>query len=325
MQRFLDQRLKLQLLRVIDALEAHRSLLKAGTVLGLGQPALSRSLGEAEAIIGQKLFERHPRGVRPTEAGMVLVRLARRVLAEMRRADEALDRIGQVAAIGALPVAAVGVLPGALIRLKASHPDIRLRVEQGRMEELLALLAAGEIDLVVGRLYTPATADAFLREALWQEPLSIIARPGHPILSPGGPALSACELVLPTVSQRVGQEIDQLLARLGLGGAPLRSSSHGFIREMLLATDMVSIMPRSMMAGDLLRGALRVAALPLEAPPRPAGITTSPDRPLPPAALAFCQALRGHVAELAAEGIADMPDADTSTGTRHGTSHAGDR
>jgi len=309
-------------LRVIDALEANQSLLKAATVLGLGQPAVSRSLAEAETIIGQKLFERHPRGVRPTEAGMVLVRLARRILAEMRRADEALDRIGQVAAIGALPVAAVGVLPGALIRLKASHPDILLRVEQGRMEELLALLAAGEIDLVVGRLYTPATPDAFLREALWQEPLSIIARPGHPILARGGPQLAACELVLPTVSQRVGQEIDQLLARLGLGGAALRASSHGFIREMLLATDMVSIMPRSMMAGDLLRGALRVAALPLEAPPRPAGIITSPDRPLPPAALAFCQALRGHLAELAAEGIADMPIADTSTRNRHETSHA---
>ncbi len=169
--RFLDQRLKLGLLRVIDALEAHRSLLRAATVLGLGQPALSRSLAQAEAMIGARLFERHPRGVRPTEAGLVLVRLARRVLAEIRRADEALDRIGQSAAIGALPVAAVGVLPGALIRLKANHPDIQVRVEQGRMEELLALLAAGEIDLVVGRLYTPATPDAFGREALWQEPL----------------------------------------------------------------------------------------------------------------------------------------------------------
>ena len=64
------------------------------------------------------------------------------------------------------------------------------------------------------------------------------------------------DLVLPTVTQRVGQEIEHLLSLLGLVPASsLRSSSYGFIREMLLATDLISIMPRLMMAGDLLRGA----------------------------------------------------------------------
>lgn len=304
---------------MIDALEAQGSLVRAAAALGLGQPALTRSLAEAEAIAGEKLFERHPRGVRPTEAGLVMARLARHVLAELRRADQELDRIGQVAAIGALPVAAVGVLPGALIRLRASHPRLLIRVQQGRMEELLPLLAAGEIDLIIGRLYAPATPDSFVREALWEEPIAIIARAGHPLLrAQGGPALADCEMVLPTVSQRVGQEIDQLLGLLGLGGAALRSSSYGFIREMLLATDMVSVMPRSMMAGDLLRGTLRPVPLPVAAPPRPAGIIL-PARPPSPAARAFCEALRAHVAELAAQGITDMPKADTSGQTRHAT------
>jgi LysR family pca operon transcriptional activator len=326
MRRHLDRRLKLQWLRVIDAVEAQGSLLRASATLGLGQPALTRALQEAEQVIGASLFTRHARGVRPTEAGRIVTRLARRVLAELHRADEALDHLHSAqVAIGVLPVAAVGVLPGALIRLKQARPEIQLRLQQGRMEELLPLLAAGEIDLVVGRLYPPATPDGFLREALWEEPISFLARADHPLFARPvtRAALAGCELVLPTVSQRVGQEIDERLAALGLATqAPLRSSSYGFIREMLLASDMVSVMPRLMMVGDLLRGALGVLPLEEEAPPRPAGLILPGDRPLPEAGQAFVAALRAHLAEIAAQGLAPIPDGNNSRRKIHRTGRA---
>lgn len=311
-RRFLDQRLKLGLLRVADALDAHGSMLKAGAALGLGQPALSRALRELEEIVGARLFARHPRGVRPTEAGVVVIRLARRMLAELRRVEEELDAVGAPeggsVAIGVLPVAAVGMLPGALIRLRESHPRLRVRLQQGRTEELLPLLAAREIDLVVGRLYAPALPDGFLREPLWEEPISVLARAGHPLLARArvtAAMLARHELVLPTVSQRVGQEIDQVLALLGLPrDVALRSSSYGFIREMLLASDCLSVMPRSMMVGDLMRGALRVVPLPVPAPPRPAGIIRPAEPPPSAAAAAFIAALQDHAAAVAAHGLA---------------------
>jgi LysR family pca operon transcriptional activator len=330
-RRFLDQRLKLSLLRVADALDAQGSLLRASAVLGVGQPALTRSLRELETLAGTRLFERHARGVRPTEAGVVMIRLARRLLAELRRAEEALDAVGAVdggsLAVGVLPVASVGVLPGALIRLRATHPRLRVRLEQGRTEELLPMLASRAIDLVVGRLYAPAIADGFERQKLWEEPISLLARAGHPLFAARGPItasrLAPYELVLPTVSQRVGQEIDQLIARLGLTGeVALRASSYGFIREMLLASDALSVMPRSMMVGDLLRGTLRVVPLPLPAPPRPAGIILPADPPPSPAALAFITALRGYVEEISARGLADMPDADSSAARTDRTKRA---
>lgn len=316
MRRYLDRRLKLSLLRLADALETHGSLLKAGAALGLSQPALSRSLRELEEIAGATLFERHARGVRPTGAGIVVIRLARRLLAELRRAEEELDAVGATdggsVAIGVLPVASVGVLPGALIRLRRTHPRLRVRLQEGRTEELLPLLAAREIDLVVGRLYAPAVPDGFLREPMWEEPISVLARAGHPLLKARpvtAARLAEHELVLPTVSQRVGQEIDQLLALIGLSrDVALRSSSYGFIRETLLASDAISIMPRSMMVGDLLRGTLRVVPLPVPAPPRPAGVIRAADPPPSPAAAAFIAALRAHAAEIAGA----MPEADRS-------------
>jgi len=116
--------------------------------------------------------------------------------------------------------------------------------------------------------------------------------------------------VLPTVSQRVGQEIEALLELLALQpNASLRSSSYGFIREMLHATDMISVMPRLMMAGDLLRGTLRVVPLPIPAPPRPAGLILARDRPLPAPAQAFVACLRAYLTEIGQRGLTDITDA----------------
>jgi LysR family pca operon transcriptional activator len=278
-RRYLSQRLRLHLLRAADAIEAQRSLLKASAFLGVSQPALTKSLQELEEILQIGLFNRHPRGVRPTEAGTVFVRSARRILAELNRLDEELDELanpgGGTVALGALPVAAAGVLPGVLTRLKAGCPDTRIRMQQGRTEQLLPLLASGEIDLIVGRLYEPIVPDGLLREPLWTEPISILARAGHKLFDQDEVTiedLRRYELVLPTVTQRVGQEIEHVLSLLGLlPTTSLRSSSYGFIREMLHGSDLLSIMPRLMMVGDLMRGTLRVVPLPVPAPDRPAG------------------------------------------------------
>jgi LysR family pca operon transcriptional activator len=320
-RRYLDQRLKLPLLRVADALATHGSLLKASASLGVGQPALTRSLAEFERIAGARLFERHARGVTPTVAGVAMIRLARRVLAELRRGEEELDGIGDAArgsvAIGALPVAAVGILPGVLVRLRRRHPQLRVRLEQGRTEELLPLLAARQIDLVVGRLYPPAVPDGFRREALWEEPISLLARARHPLLAGRrkvtSETLAACEFVLPTITQRVGQEIEHALARLGLSAEPvLRSSSYGLIREMLLATDLVAVMPSSMMLGDLLRGDVRIVPLAIAAEQRPAGLVLPGDGELSAAARAFVEALRGYAAEASTAGLRAIPESDTA-------------
>ena len=310
--RHLDQRLKVQHFRAVDAIATHGALLKAATALSVTQPALSKSMRDVEDILGVKLFDRNPRGVAPTAAGVAFIETARRLLAELRRLDETLDLFCDPSrggiALGVLPVTASGVLPGVLARMKALEPDIRIRMEEGRTEDLLPLLAAGEIDLIVGRLYEPALPDAFEREALWTEPMSILARADHPIFENatiGVEDIGRYDLLLPTVTQRVGQEIEQLLHRLGLAPkASYRSSSAGFIREMLYVGEFLAIMPKLMMVGDVLRGSLRIAPLPVASPERPAGLIRRGDRPLPPAGRIFVEVLRAYVDDLAQRGLA---------------------
>lgn len=306
--RLLDQRVKLHHLRAVEAIAAQGSLLRASALLGISQPALTRTLRELEQIVGETVFDRDSRGARLTAQGHVVLRTAQRMMAELRRLSDELDEQagpeGGRVSVGALPVAATGVLPGTLIRLKAAHPRLQVSVQQGRSEELLPLLSAGTIDLIVGRLYVPAVPDGHRREVLWDEPISIVARAGHPVFALPRITLQdlqGYELVLPTVSQRVGQEIEFVMGVLGLRpSASLRSSSYGFIREMLHATELISVMPQMMMGGDLLRGTLRVVPLPVAAPTRPAGLILPADRRLPPAGRLFIEALRAHVADMAA-------------------------
>jgi LysR family pca operon transcriptional activator len=303
MARYLDQRLKLRHFRVISAISTHSSLLKASGALRLTQPALTRSLQEIEDILGMKLYDRHPKGMRETPFGAALSATARNILAELNRLDATLDRLvhdsSSTLTVGALPVAASGILPGAVGRLAEEDGSIQVRLVQGLTEELVPALTEGKIDLIVGRLYD-APPDGLRRETLYHEPIALLARPDHPLFDPPGPTLEhlrQCKLALPTVSSLLGQEIDNLLAKMEIDpGGPIRSSSLGFIREMMQSSEVVSIMPSLLLAGDILRGSIRAAPLPIEAPPRPAGIIYRGDTPLPPAALALVKTLKDYVA-----------------------------
>jgi LysR family pca operon transcriptional activator len=198
-------------------------------------------------------------------------------------------------------VAAAGILPAALAALHERHPSIAVRLVQGTTDQLLPALAAGEVDLIVGRLYEPALPDSFLREALYEEPMSVLARIGHPILKRtriGRADLAAYPLVLPTISQRVGQDIERVLGPLGLANAArvTRTSSVNLIREMLLTSDTLTIVPRHILAGDIARGAIAVVPLAFAAPRRPAGIIRMPGRKPSPCMEAFVACLRAAIA-----------------------------
>lgn len=309
MNRHLDQRLKLRHFRIIDAVSQHSSLLRASAALSLAQPALTRSIHEIEEILELRLYERHAKGVRETVFGEAIANTSRNILRELKDLEETLDRLtydtSVIVNVGVLPVAAVGVMPGVVARLSERRPELKVRVSQGLSEVLVPDLLADRLDLIVGRLYPPASPDGLQREPLYHEPISVVASPNHAIFTPPGPTaerLGKAKLVLPTVASRLGQEIDQLLIAMQIDPTtPVRSSSLGFIRELVLSGEFVGVMPRLTLAADLMRGSIRVAPLPVPAPSRPAGIIYKADRPLPPAALALVEMLRAYTAAIGGE------------------------
>jgi LysR family pca operon transcriptional activator len=209
--------------------------------------------------------------------------------------------------VGALPSAASGLMPGALAGFRRAHPAMAVRVVHGRSDQLLPQLEAGGLDLVVGRLYETQVPDDFHREVLYDEPISILGRAGHPVLrkaSISAADIGAFDLLLPSLEQRVGQDVERAIAaiRLEPRQPPLRSTSLSFIREMLLGSDALAVLSRTMLAGDLLRRTVRLVPLALPTPPRPAGVITLRHRRRSPGVEALVRSLRQYIRTLHAAG-----------------------
>ena len=115
-------------LRVLVEVARRGSFTATAEALGYTQSAISRQIGAAEDAVGGPLFERQARGVRPTPAGEVLLRHARKVVAHLEAADLEIaglrDRLAGRLAVGAYPTAAAVLVPRAIARLRAEHPGL---------------------------------------------------------------------------------------------------------------------------------------------------------------------------------------------------------
>lgn len=171
-------------LRVFVEVARQGSMARAAATLHLTPPAVSMQIKEIETQVGLKLFDRNGRSVRLSTAGEYFVVHARRMLADLREAENAMARFSGLEqgllTIGMLSTAKYFV-PRLLARFNADHPgiEVRLRVV-GNREQLVQEMHAGEIDLsVMGR---PPRELETRAESFAAHPLVFIAPPEHPLL-----------------------------------------------------------------------------------------------------------------------------------------------
>lgn len=179
-------------MRHLLALADHRSVQGAAAVLGITQPALSKSLRRLENEIGALLFERTPQGLVPTEAGRRLVSHAR-ILADVGRQAE-LDLSSLAGSeSGALRLAAglawsAHRAPAALSALSQRFPRVSLELITGVGPRLLPLLATRRVDIYVGVIQPELIPDGCLVERRSNLFLRAMCRSDHPILADPDPA-----------------------------------------------------------------------------------------------------------------------------------------
>ena len=138
-------------LEIFRAVIATGSATAAAHLLGMTQPAVSRSLAQLERDMGLELFSRDKGKLTPTAHATSLS-------GEVALAFEGLDRVANAAArmrshqAGTLRVAAPYstcemLLPLTLSRLAKSHRDLRFSVEVGSYEAILGMVARREVDV----------------------------------------------------------------------------------------------------------------------------------------------------------------------------------
>lgn len=251
---------KLRHLRLFLDVVAAGGLTAAARRLGVSQPAASRSLAELETLLGRPLFARAGRELRLTDAGARFLGHARAALDALEAGAASLAVSGARVRlrVGVLPTAMTRLFPAAALRFHAARPDVTVSVVSGAYDHMLALLREGRVEAMIGRMPDPGEMADLRFDHLYDDPVVLVARAGHPR---AGAALSellaSAPLIAPPESAAIRRMIDAHLTRLGLPAAPaFETATLTLGRALLRGSDAVWFISRAVVADDLDAGDL---------------------------------------------------------------------
>jgi LysR family transcriptional activator of nhaA len=207
-------------LRYFWAVAHDGNLTRTAERLNLSQSALSVQIRKLEARLGHDLFERRGRELRLTEAGRIALDHADAIFAagdELVGTLRHADRDRRTLRVGALATLSRNFMLEVL-RPALGRGDVEVSVRSGGPAELMAALAALNLDLVLTNRPPPGEGGApFLSHRLAERPVSLVGAPGR--YAPGqdlADLLVNHPVILPTPASGVRTAFDALADRLGV-------------------------------------------------------------------------------------------------------------
>ncbi|AZR62947.1 TPA: LysR family transcriptional regulator [Klebsiella quasipneumoniae subsp. similipneumoniae] len=295
-----SQRIRLRHLHTFVAVAQQGTLGRAAETLNLSQPALSKTLNELEQLTGTRLFERGRLGAQLTLVGEQFLTHAVKVLDALNSAGQALIRKeglnNDIVRIGALPTAALGILPTVIGQFHKQQKDITLQVATMNNTMLLAGLKSGEIDIGIGRMSDPELMSGLHYELLFLESLKLVVRPGHPLLQETVTLSRVMEW--PVVVSPKGtvprQNAEALLQSQGckMPAGCIETLSASLSRQLTVDFDYVWFVPSGAVKDDLRRGVLTALPIATQGAGEPIGILTRVDATLNPGTQTLLSAIR---------------------------------
>jgi DNA-binding transcriptional LysR family regulator len=255
-------RITLEQLRSFVAVAAREHVTGAAAALGLSQGAVSEQVRLLERALGLRLLERAGRGIRVTEEGRAVQRLATTVLdgasaVESLAADHASGRRGRVM-IGCGHMLAAHRLSAWLRGFVESNPEIDIDIALDGWRALADHLRAGSVDVaLVGVDVAPEGTESLVLE---ETEIILAVAPSHP-LARDGRATPAALARHRQLAHEPGSGTDTV-ARDLLGASA--SGGHRVVLEegALLAALRAGLgwaaMPRSVVAAECAAGNLSI-------------------------------------------------------------------
>ncbi|BBC31459.1 Hydrogen peroxide-inducible genes activator [Streptomyces graminofaciens] len=254
-------------LRAIVTVAEVGSVTRAAELLHLVQPAVTRQIRTLEQELGVDLFERTGQGMRPTEAGAIMVDRARRALNELERAraevQPAPGVVTGIVTVGLLESTSDLLAEPLVTAVARDHPGVELRLMTAYSGHLQQWLDDGDLDLTL--LYnldsTPSlNARPLVRERLWAvAPPSAGLSADRPV-----PFTEAARhpLVMPASGHALRRLIDAAAVRSGAAmDIVVQTNSMRVQKQLVLAGHGWTVLPGVGIAEDVARGTLSAAPL----------------------------------------------------------------
>lgn len=208
-------RMQLQQLRYFTAVAETRHFTQAARREHVAQPSLSQQIRALERELGAELFHRARGHISLTDAGAALLPLARRILADTETARREVQEVAQLrrgrVRLGATPSLCASLVPDVLRRFKDTYPGVDLYVHENGSQDLVHILAAGELDLALIITPVPGQAPALTTRELLREDLVVISSPHADPPVPAGSPIRVEDLRdTPLVMFRHGYDLREL-------------------------------------------------------------------------------------------------------------------
>ena len=237
-------------LEYLVAVADHGSFRRAAVACDVSQPTLSTQVKKLELELGAVLVDRASAPLRLTAVGEEVARRARAILADvdqLRRAvvAEAAPEAGTLR-LGLFPTLGAYLLPHVVGQIRQRFPHVKLLLVEEKTADLMAMLAAGDLDAVVVALPVGG-ADLRVRP-LFREEFLLAVPAGHTLAVGDGPVaawrLTGTEVTLLGPGHCLGDQVDDWLLRVGgRRRDDYRATSIESLRAMIAAGSGVSLFP----------------------------------------------------------------------------------
>lgn len=168
-------------LEYVLAVNKYRHFGKAAKACFVTQPTLSMQIQKLEAELEVILFDRSKSPILPTPEGELIIEQAKTVVREQKRIFElvqrARDQLSGDFRLAVIPTLSTYILPLFLSSFSERYPNVNLIIDESKTDEILALLAADEID--AGLLVTPLHDGSLIERVLYYEPFYLFVAPDH--------------------------------------------------------------------------------------------------------------------------------------------------
>lgn len=166
-----------------------RSFSKAAARNFISQPAVSQQVKALEEHFHQKLIERSPHGIYPTEAGRLFYEGAREILERYRALERDMSELTHSVSgtIRVATVYTVGLhdLPPYIKRFIQAYPQAKIQLEYSRTNKIYEAVRQNQVD--IGIVAYPQESRQLGVIPLPSDELVVVVYPGHPLAEAGEP------------------------------------------------------------------------------------------------------------------------------------------
>ncbi len=265
----LNERHLMQLAAVLDA----GGVSEGAALLGLTQPAVSRSLAMLEARVGEPLFIKGKRPLQPTVLGAQLAAHGRAILAASRKASDTVQGFVRgtrgMVRVGGVPFFMDAMISRMIAEFQTQEPDISVAQSYGNTPEMAKALEGGQLDLAIVPMGLNDAAPGFDFTEILPGRNIVACRVGHPLLRKR--RLQAADLtefpwVAPLPGSPLMTDLHSILLSIGMSELNIRYSGGSLMSVVnyMAESTALAILPHSVVFAQ--RKENRIAVLPFDIP-----------------------------------------------------------